>query len=384
MLQRLELTSFKCFSDLRLSLGGLTLLAGVNAAGKSTVIQSLLLLHQALAEGGAQGTRRTTLPLGGPLVTLGTIRDVVNQDVGGSAFGIALTDDRQFRIAWTFTGGEDRTSELFAAVDEVRWSPSGSTRGELMPPAAQRAGAPLLSTLIGLRYVPADRVGPAEAYPLLEPARHATLGPHAERAVGTLRWRGSDPVDEGLRHPDPSHTPTLLSQVEAWMRDLFPGVRLQVSPVPDANLVTLGVRTRDSTSFHRSHNVGFGIPYVLPIVVALLSPGPPGLIVLENPEAHLHPRAQVQIARMAAHYVARGGQVMIETHSDHVLNAIRVAVARKVLAPEQVALHWFEPDAESGAVVPRPIQLDQRGRLSERPVGFFDEIERQLSNLLEE
>jgi predicted ATPase len=360
----------------------LTLLAGVNAAGKSTVIQSLVLLHQALGDADGHGVRRS-LPLDGPLLSLGTVADVISQDLGGKTFGIALVADDGFQISWTFSGGDDRSNELAAHVDAVEWSPSGRAAQEFLPAAARNAGAGLIDGLISLRYVPADRIGPAEAYPLAEPTRHESLGPRAERAVGTLRWRGLEPVFEELRYPDHSITPPLLQQVEAWLRNLFPGVRIDVRPVAHANLVTLGIRTRDGNAFHRPNNVGFGIPYVLPIVVALLTAPPGGLIILENPEAHLHPRAQVQIARLAARVVAAGRQVIIETHSDHILNAIRVAVARKTLASDNVALHWFEPDAD-GVITPRRITVDPKGRLSERPEGFFDEIERQLTNLMGE
>ena len=379
MLRAIELDAFKCFTKLRLELRPLTLLAGVNAAGKSTVIQSLLLLHQALADGGAQGVRRKNLPLGGALVSLGAMKDVINQDLGGSKFAIGVTDDTGFSIRWSLSN-PDR-AQPFAEVSEVRWGNNGVANSELLPPSAQKAGRDLLTELIEIQYVPADRVGPADVYPLLEPARHATLGPRGERALGRLFWQGADLVDESVRHPDPTYTPTLIGQIEGWMRDLFPGVRLQVNAVPDTNLVTLGVRTRDSTSFHRSHNVGFGIAYVLPLAVALLTASPRGLVVLENPEAHLHPRAQIQIARLIVRHVRRGGQVLIETHSDHILNAVRVAIASGELRPYQTAVHWFEPDGE-GSIAPRLIDIDDRGRLAERPDGFFDEIERQLLRLM--
>lgn len=382
MIQTLKLTCFKCFATLDLPLAPLTVLSGTNAAGKSTIVQSLLLLHQALAEAESREGRRS-LSLDGPLVSLGTVADVISQDPGGKTFGIALTADNGFEISWTFSGGDDRSNELAAKVDVVEWSPSEKAYGELLPLSARNAGAELFNGLNALRYVPADRIGPAEAYPLVEPELHQSLGPQANRAIGTLRWRGLEPVLEELRYPDRTITPPLLQQVEAWLRDLFPGVRIEVRPVAHANLVTLGIRTRDGTSFHRPNNVGFGIPYVLPIIVALLTAPPAGLVILENPEAHLHPRAQVQIARLIARVVAEGRQVIVETHSDHVFNAIRVAIARQVISPDRVALHWFEPDSD-GVIVPRQIQVDARGRISERPAGFFDEIERQLSDLLGE
>jgi len=379
VLHTVELRDFKCFTSLKLELGNVTVLAGVNAAGKSTIIQALVLLHQALAEGGTQGERRTALPLAGPLVSVGSVREVINQSGGGRHFGIALTAN-QVTLDWTFARGDDSRA-LDAKVVELRWGPNAKA-SELLPPAATKACPALVELLKTLKYVPADRVGPSEVYPLFEAARHRSLGARAERAVGVLHWQGRDlDVHEPLRHPDPTIVPKLLEQTQAYLRDLFPQASIEVSDVRGANLVTLGVRTRDDQSFHRPPNVGFGITYTLPIVVALLSAGPGGLVVIENPEAHLHPRAQVQLARLVARYTASGGQVLLETHSDHIVNALRVAVSKHTIEPNQIALYWLEPDRDSGAILPRQIQIDPRGRLSERPEGFFDEIERQLGKL---
>lgn len=381
MLRKLRLKTFKCFTSVDLDLAPLTVLAGVNGGGKSTVIQALILLHQALSE---FGQRRSTLPLGGPLVTLGSLRDVINQGLGGSTFGIGL-GTRDFRVDWTFSGGENLRGELAARVAKVSWSGGEQGADELLPPDFERhaAGAVIAEMLRRLKYVPADRLGPAEVYPLDEPARHDALGARAERSVGAVLWKRDDVVDESRRHPDRMVPPLLGRQVEACLRDLFPGVRIDFQRVQNASLATLGVRTSDSNDFHRSYNVGFGITYALPLVVALMTAQTRGLVILENPEAHLHAGAQVQIARLAVRFAAAGGQVILETHSDHVLNAIRVAVARNLLTGPDVAIHWFQPDPESGAVSPRRITVDGRGRLNERPAGFFDEIDRQLTDLLE-
>ena len=377
MLQRIELRDFKCFTNLKLELGKLTVLAGVNAAGKSSIIQALVLLHQALAEGGAHGEFRTTLPLSGPLVNVGSVREVINQSGGGRQFGISLTAD-QSTFDWSFA--REDSSALDAKVMELRWGTFKAP--ELLPDAASKDCPELVELIKTMKYVPADRIGPAEVYPLLEVKRHDSLGPRAERAVGVLYWHGRDQdVHAPLRHPDSTLVPKLLEQTQAYLKDLFPHTNIEVSNVKNANFVTLGVRTRDEHNFHRPLNVGFGITYTIPIVVALLSAGPRGFVVIENPESHLHPRAQVQLARLIARYVMSGGQVLLETHSDHIVNALRVAIAKRSLDASYVALYWLEPDLDSGAIEPRRILIDPRGRLSERPRGFFDEIELQLGKL---
>ena len=105
------------------------------------------------------------------------------------------------------------------------------------------------------------------------------------------------------------------------------------------------------------------------------------MLIIENPEAHLHPRGQTQVGRLLALAACAGTQVIIETHSDHLLNGIRLAIYDGLLAPDDVMLHFF---ARSGSVsdVKTP-KLDRNGRLNYWPNGFFDEWDKNLELLLQ-
>ncbi|WUQ95544.1 AAA family ATPase [Streptomyces sp. NBC_00310] len=108
--------------------------------------------------------------------------------------------------------------------------------------------------------------------------------------------------------------------------------------------------------------------YALPIVVACLTAQPGGLVLLENPEAHLHPHGQTKMAELAASAAAQGAQLVVETHSDHVLNGIRLAVKRGPLTSEQAVVHFFRSTNGSGVEVITPHierqqQKDDRGGL---------------------
>jgi predicted ATPase len=136
---------------------------------------------------------------------------------------------------------------------------------------------------------------------------------------------------------------------------------------------------------YRSTNVGFGITYTLPILVAILSSLSGALLLLENPEAHLHPKGQVKIGDLIARAASCGIQVVVETHSDHVLNGIRLAVHAGRLHPEHVQLHFFERKEQQGSmrnVVISP-HIDRDGRIDRWPEGFFDEWDRSLEALIE-
>jgi predicted ATPase len=131
------------------------------------------------------------------------------------------------------------------------------------------------------------------------------------------------------------------------------------------------------TDWLRPANVGFGISYALPIVVAGLTSAEDGILVVENPESHLHPGGQSAIGRFLARIAGGGTQVVVETHSDHVLNGIRVAAARdKVIAPNNLIIQYF-----SGAPDVASLGIDESGSISEWPPGFFDQAEEDLTAL---
>jgi predicted ATPase len=389
VIRELRLQSFKRFQDTRIPTAPLTLLTGFNSGGKSSTMQSLLLLHHALSTRSDQMSALNTVPLNAQGLNLGEFRTVLNE-VKKATFSIELRTENT-TVQWTF-GAEDWPRHSLAVpvskvelngVDCANEPPGNLT---VSHPALLRdphANA-LLRSLLRLQFVPADRIGPAETYPLDDPARHATPGPRGERAFGNLYWFGSDPLPVmALRHPSVDTPPTLARQVEAWLADLFPGALLDPQPVQNANLMTLGVQTNKELSFHRPQNVGFGVTYVLPVIISILTARQGDIVLLENPEAHLHPRAQARIGRLCARAAAYGIQVILETHSDHVLNGIRVAVHDGQVRHEDVAILFYGgPLAESNAIV-TPIGIDRMGKLDQWPGGFFDEGDRLLDRLLE-
>jgi predicted ATPase len=100
------------------------------------------------------------------------------------------------------------------------------------------------------------------------------------------------------------------------------------------------------------------------------------MLIVENPEAHLHPAGQSRLGRFLARVAGSGVQVIVETHSDHVLNGVRLAaVADSSVPANDVIVHFFDGDTVL------PIDLGARGDLSAWPTGFFDQIEDDLGRL---
>ena len=377
MFRRIDLRHFKCFTLLKLPLCPLTLLSGANASGKSSVLQALALLHQSMREDEWAGR----LMLNGGAVRLGAVSDIIDQTHGRRSIGITLLDD-EHEFQWEFVGGRTEMSMEVAwiRIDDDRRDETG-VLFHLLPLLKDKdlAFGSSVDRLCGLTYLTAERVGPRETYPLEDLRSAPVVGPKGEHAASIL-YSGSDtPVLDGLIIEDVP--PTRLRQVEAYMKRFFPGCELTVGRVPQANAVTLGLRTSKGMDFHRPIHTGFGLTQVLPIVVAALSASKDDLLLIENPEVHLHPAGQAAMGAFLAKVAVAGVQVILETHSDHVLNGIRRAVKDGALLPEDVALHFFrlrqEEESDAAAQVQTPI-LDREGNVDTWPEGFFDQFDKDM------
>lgn len=376
MLRELNIERFKCFETLALPMRRLTLLTGTNGGGKSSIIQSLVLLSQTLSE----REWGSTLLLEGPELALGSAGDVLNQRSARKQLSLGAKTSGE-SVVWSFKAGDRRalSLELESVHIDGREVPLAMPMRWLLP-ADRAEGSCVVKMLRRLSWVTAERTGPRELLPLRDADGHAQVGARGELAAGLLYWKEAETIEprlciEGV-------PPTLFHQVRARMQEFFPGCDLRVSAIDGASAVSLRLRSDSKSDFQRPQNVGFGLTQLFPIVVALLSAERDSLLLLENPEVHLHPRAQQKIGTLISLVAATGVQVVVETHSDHVLNGIRLAVKRKVLAPDDTAVHFFAPNVTEGELVPISPTMDLDGRLSNWPEGFFDQFDLALSELM--
>lgn len=374
MLRRITLEGFKRFPSLDLPLAPLTLLSGTNSGGKSTVIQALALL----AQNFEIREWEPNLLLDGPDLALGTAADVLNQQSGGRQLGIGCHADGE-SVEWMFVVDDRKAMSVElgkVAVDGELVDLAGPVRWLL--PVAHAEQSEVVASLRRLSWLTAERVGPREVLPLRDPQRHRRVGPRGEYVAGLLHWFEDDQVVDALCIADEPRF--LFHQVRAHMQRFFPSFDLRVMPVEGVSAITLKLRTDPRTDFHRPQNVGFGLTQLLPVIVAVLHATRGDVLVIENPEVHLHPRAQQDVGSLLCMAAAAGIQVIVESHSDHVLNGIRLSVKSSMIEPSDVALHFFSGDAEGGQ--PSSPKIDADGRLDSWPAGFFDQFDDALSKLL--
>jgi predicted ATPase len=356
----LEINNFKCFSSLRLPFGKLTLLTGFNGGGKSTATQPLLLLAQTSRRSLAAGFPA----LNGELVRLGTVADVV--PVHSSSTSVAFTirtDDAQDE--WLF---EVRAGERFLRpVHRI-----------------ESLGAPedpLNSNLADLVYLSAVREGTADTFPIPDADGEGffNIGVDGRYAAYWYNRIVDEPVPENRLHPEEAGN-SVRKQLDAWLSTLFPGAQANVQALPNVALLSLQFRLSAIGDWRRPANVGYGLTYVFPILVTLLAARPGQTVIIDSPEAHLHPSAQSDMGKLLAHFAGAGIQIIVETHSDHLLNGARLAVRDSIINSEELMIHFFTRADEDGHGVISPA-IDSEGRISEWPEGFFDQTEKDLARL---
>jgi predicted ATPase len=368
LITQVHLENVLAFRSLEIEMRRLTLLSGTNSAGKSSLLHALALLRQS--------ERARLLPLSlmlnGDLVELGTGRDVLHSEpaelpgISDVAFRVSLSTE-EGRKAWL------AIYEAGADVLALRDAPEVAEGGGLFS--------------AGFQYLKADRIVPAVVYPKSHEAVTVQefLGANGEHAPNYLRVHGERAVRcLAAAHREASGT-TLLEQTNAWLGVLSAGTFLEVADVENTDFVRLSFQRSGPevrTETHRATNVGFGLTYALPVIIGCLMASPGCLLLIENPEAHLHPRGQAVLGRLCARAAAGGAQVIVETHSDHVLNAVRLAVKHEEVPADDVVLQFFTRAERVLQPELTTLRIAADGMIPAWPPGFFDEWDRALDQIL--
>ncbi len=356
MIRLFEVHNFKAFTDLTLRFGQLVLLSGVNSSGKSSILQALRLAELAMTHGP---TVQLNHVMG---LELGEATDVLNREALAQHVELGVHTE----------SGVDRI-QLIPPADQER-----SVALEVLAPTPGRGESRRWRVD---SYLGAERVGPRDIFAVAPSGgTRVNVGVRGEFTAHMLALFDRRRVPDALLHPSTAEVPlapTLLSQSQAWLSSIVHPTRVRSSWLPQTSAAALQFRDLDVTAdWVRPANVGFGLTHCLPIIVAALSSTPGGVFIVENPEAHLHPKAQSEIGKFLVRLAASGVQTIVETHSDHVLNGVRIAVAaEQLVSADDVAIHFF--GAARSSVT--EITLNGKGGLSVWPPGFFDQALEDLA-----
>lgn len=366
MLEYIVLKNFKCFDELQVRMAPLTLVTGMNGVGKSTLIQSLLVIRQSFV---ARYLQDGYISLNDELVNL----------INGGVVLYNQADDECVEIRI-----EDSDNEYIFALPKVE-NDNHLQQVEISPDGILKKNMILFGD--DFVYLNAERLSPQVDYKLqnsLEKKFSRMGNRHGDRAVGVLFDvidKVSD-LDVAALKADTAVSNHIGDNVSAWLGEIM-GTKItaKVEKVNSEDLrltYTVGDVTQENV--FSPLNSAFGNSYLLPILVAVLTAKKGGLILLENPEAHLHPAAQFRLGIFLAIAAEQGIQLIIETHSDHLLNGVRVATKNKKISSNNVAIQYFIE--QNGFHDAQRIVLNDDGELERWPKGFFDEWEKALDSLI--
>ena len=242
-------------------------------------------------------------------------------------------------------------------------------------------------------YISADRHGPLSSLPTFPvTSNKISIGERGQFAANFYEYFAELVVNPAMVHHSTSSL-TLKNQLNAWMSEISPGVNISAQIDSKHDISHFEIEG------FRPANTGFGISYSLPIILATLAMVPTQfdeettildyskdkivpwlklnnektpILIVENPEAHLHPKGQTALGKFFAHAAMCGLQIIIETHSDHFLDGIRIAIKNRIIMPEDISLYYFEKNSDGSTEIV-DIKIDDKGKPNHWPKGFFDQ-----------
>jgi len=341
MINKIYLEAFKCFEKESLEFKNLTILTGTNASGKSSVIQSILQLS-------IHANKEYSSPLQEYLNFIFDFEETIN-------FNLDLDE---YRI-----GIEGFGSEL-----EYAFNRNSSIISIKNPQNIEQNISYSKGNLV---FLSADRIGPKDTYDK-NTNPYDRFGIYGEYAISFLENARRDKykVCDELIYNIGENQEFLDRQVNYWLKNIL-DTTIETEEISGTNQVK--ARFQNGNAPVRPKNIGSGISYLASILIICLSAKIGQVIIIENPEIHLHPKAQAKLGEFLAFVASKGVQIIIETHNDHLINRFRYEVFSGKLNASDVIIHYKEKDKSF-----ETINITEKGLFSDKngensfPSGFYD------------
>lgn len=369
MIRNITLDNFKCFKHIGFKLSNLTILTGANGAGKSTVVQALLMLRQSFVSKSSD--LKDTIVFTGGLTDLSSSNDTLclSSDIDDNTISVSIDDD-------------NIDEPFIVSIPNANTNTTHSVVSQNYDEASDKMALFDKSFV----YLYANRLSPASHYKIsLDP--NSTDSRIGDRTGNETAFRIADalsnneklPIEEMKFYAEDS--PLLTEAISNWLSYIMNynvGISVDGSREEKDAKVNFIAGSELLTKKMSPLQAAFGFTYILPIITAVLTASKDSLIIVENPEAHLHPQAQLRMGEFLTKAADNGVQIIIETHSDHLINGARIAVKEGV-NPLKVSIHFFSKDENNPfEYYDTPIEVYDDGSISEWPDGFFDEWEKAL------
>lgn len=381
MITNINISNFKIHDNTDLQVSPLTILTGINGMGKSSVTQALLLLRESIVSDSPSYPRALRLS--------GNSFNIEGQS-GALVNWYHEREADKLNITLKFEG--DDSPAIFRFI-----YPMDNKTELLRDPESEVFTQEKLQTIPlftdSFQYLSAWRYGPEHSYSndshCVDRRQVSRIRGKGEYAVAVLERYGNEDIPlKRLALPSPTSGDidlSLKNQVSLWLGRISPQIGIAINS--EGTEFTLRYNYPGPKGILRSVmpvNTGFGISYALSAIVALLITPPNGLIILENPEAHLHPAAQSAFMELVSLAVANGIQVIIETHSDHIIFGALVNLKKNILKKDDVIVHHFDIKESTGRLAIEPVTIGPDCRIKNPPRHFVEQMNLDLDVLFDE
>lgn len=364
MLDKIKLKNFKCYQEIDLELKGLNIFCGANSSGKSAIIQAIAMF--------LQSDNESKLTFDGKLVNLGNYKDVYNH---------FIYNDEPLEITIGIK------SNLYT------WSNNNNQEYLFLKNKAEHLKTLKKEISNNYQFIIAERLGPRNNYPFSSSRSSqywlGTKGEYTAQVLSLLsnsitfnnitrerindiaqESNSSDSSKDPRIHPK-VNTNVIIRNIEAWLKEITPDIEISSQSIEEAVISYTSFSTEGTN--HKPIHVGFGLSYAISIITALLCTTNGGIVIIENPEAHLHPRGQSYLGRLIAATAKAGVQIIVETHSEHIINGIRVAIKLDKNYPTNLVQAYFIQKEKNSQPLINRLVFDNNAQLSQWPQGFFDQ-----------
>lgn len=358
MITELRIHGLKSIKDLTIPCKSLNIFAGINSSGKSTILQSLLMLSQSAGSNGEN-------IFDGEFLKLGSFDEIQSKLCGKEniKIGVSFENDSKTDI--------EISEEGIANIGDFESLEFKAKRKEFFD----------LSYKKKFYHIPFDRIGVAETYP--KNTTKTKFGLNCECALSYYDSAKKEvlpqPLEESLISTEDKNLRTLDSQVNYWLDQIL-GVKLRTfDENPKSSYVTATYEGLDGIEY-RPMNVGSGISYIVSILIVCLASEKGSTILIENPEIHLHPKAQSRLVDFLYMIAKSGRQLFIETHSDHIFNGVRAGIATEQMSANEIAVNFIH--AEKNETQVEQILFGKRGKIINPQNDLFDQFDIDLDKML--
>jgi predicted ATPase len=374
MIKEITLNNYKCFNKEIFQLSDINLFFGLNGRGKSSVLQTVLLMSQSVNKSNSL----KELFISSNFLKLGEFDDIRNSNLNNNSikfefktdvdkmdsFGFEYVKNPNFPekgLLNEFELNGQKSSEELISDSEITESKNKSIN--------YKDDSRILNIFKNVHYVSADRIGP-RLY--VDKFGVENLEKSDSRGLNSINILSSnnDFLNENLFIGD--IVPRNLTELcQMWLSYIFDGANIEVNNKGE-NVLALKINPQNDGKLYKSVNVGFGYSYILSIVLTCLLAKENDIVIFENPEAHLHPKAQSRLTHLFARLPQNKVQLFIESHSEHILNGLRVSIADKncTINERSICTYFFGENFKIEKLI-----IDNKSFISNWPKDFFDQTD---------